>query len=98
MALISGLWRHGPLGLSHSDMTNAESKERTIGAQHRFYYSFSRDGEATWTLNQPVAKQPGQGHGNLAANGEWVMRVWPDLRDGAHVRYSLIRDPGSATP
>jgi hypothetical protein len=91
-----GVTTAGTLVLSHSDMTNAESKDRTIGAQHRFYYSFSRDQGRTWTLNQPVASESGQGHGNMAVRGEWIMLVWPDIRGGAHVRYSLIRDPGVA--
>jgi hypothetical protein len=92
-----GRTSNGTLMLSHSDMTNAETKERTIGARHRFYYSFLFNRGEEWTLNQPVAAEPGQGHGNMAVNGEWAMLVWPDIRGGAHVRFSLLRDPG-ATP
>jgi hypothetical protein len=46
-------------------------------------------------LDQPVAEAPGQGHGNMAVRGKWVMLVWPDIRNGAHVRYSLLHDPGA---
>lgn len=89
-----GLTRGGTLVLSHSDMANEPSTDRTIGRQHRYYYSYSRDLGQTWTLNQPVAPEPGQGHGNLAANGDWVMLVWPDIREPAGLRYALLRDPG----
>jgi hypothetical protein len=35
---------------------------------------------------------------SAAVNGEWAMLVWPDIRGGPHVRFSLMRDPGAATP
>ena len=56
------------------------------------YMSFSRDGGKTWTYNQPLAAAPGQGHGDLAVNGNTVLAVWPDIRGGAHLRYSLLND------
>ena len=91
-----GLTRAGTLVLCHSDMRHEDQKLRTILPEHRFYYSFSRDLGKTWTLNQPVAETSGQGHGNLAANREWVMLVWPDVRTPAGLRFSLVRDPGRA--
>jgi hypothetical protein len=89
-----GMTTHGTLVLSHSDMTNANVRHRTIGPEHRFYYSFSRDRGQTWTFNRPVAVEPGQGHGDLGVNREWIMLVWPDLRGG--IRYTLLRDSGAA--
>jgi hypothetical protein len=51
----------------------------------------SVDGGKTWKANRTVTKdRAGQGHGNVAANGNIVMMVWPDMRDGLHLRYRLI--------
>jgi hypothetical protein len=52
----------------------------------------STDNGSNWTYNRPVAVEPGQGRGNLATNGSWIMAVWPDIRSGPHIRYSLWRD------
>jgi hypothetical protein len=89
-----GLTTNGTLVLSHSDMTNANVRDRTVRPEHRTYYSFSRDLGRTWTFNQPVAAHSGQGHGDLAVNGAWVMIAWPDVRGG--IRNTLMRDPGAA--
>jgi hypothetical protein len=91
-----GLTRGGVLILSHGDMANEPSTDRTIRAHHRFYYSFAHDDGRTWTFNQPVAAESGQGHGNMAVNGTWVMLVWPDIRGGAHLRHSLLREQTSS--
>lgn len=82
----------GTLVLSHSDMRNDEQTDRTVEAVDRFYLSYSHDGGTTWTYNRPVATESGQGHGNLAVNGNWIMAVWPDVRGGAHIRYMLLAD------
>lgn len=82
----------GTLVLAHSDMKQPDQRDRTIDAAHRFYLSWSRDNGTTWIYNQPVAAEAGQGHGNLAVNGNWIMAVWPDTRGGPHLRYSLWRD------
>jgi hypothetical protein len=89
-----GLTKSGTLVLSHSDMTNTNVRDRTIRSDHRIYYSFSRDLGRTWTFNRPLAEEPGQGHGDLATNGDWVMLAWPDVRGG--IRYTVMRDPGAA--
>lgn len=93
-----GLTRRGTLILSHSDMANELSTDRMIRPHHRFYYSFSNDAGRTWTFNQPVATEPGQGHGNLAVNGGWVMLVWPDIRERGGIRYSILDEPGVSIP
>lgn len=85
----------GTLVLAHSDMRNEDQRDRTIDATDRFYLSCSRDDGATWIFNHPVADEAGQGHGNLAVQGNWIMAVWPDIRGGPHVRYTLLRDGGS---
>lgn len=87
-----GLTDAGTLVLSHSDMRNEDQRDRTIGPEHRIYISFSRDGGNTWTYNRALTVEPGQGHGDLAVNGNMVLAVWPDIRGGKHLRYSLLRD------
>src|SRR5690606_37056979 len=87
-----GLTDAGTLVLSHSDMRNEDQRDRTIAPGHRIYMSFSRDGGKTWTYNQPLAAEPGQGHGDLAANGNTVLVVWPDIRGGQHLRYALFEE------
>jgi hypothetical protein len=82
----------GTLVLGHSDMKQPDQRDRTIDPEHRFFLSWSRDNGTTWTYNQPVAPDTGQGHGNLAVNGNWIMAVWPDIRGGPHIRYALRRD------
>ena len=87
-----GLTDAGTLVLSHSDMANEDQRDRTIAPTDRVYVSFSGDGGKIWTYNHPLAAEPGQGHGDLAANGNTVLAVWPDIRGGGHRRYSLLED------
>ena len=82
----------GTLVLAHSDMANEDQRDRTVGGNDRIYLSRSSDDGRTWTFNVPLAADPGQGHGNLAVNSTWIMVVWPDIRGGPHLRYSLLED------
>jgi hypothetical protein len=82
----------GTLVLAHSDMKRADQRDRTITREHRFFLSWSTDNGTTWTYNRPISPDAGQGHGNLAVNGDWIMAVWPDIRGGPHIRYALWRD------
>lgn len=85
---------YGTLVATHSNMHAPHpSTNKTIESIDRYFYSTSRDKGRSWITTIPVTSDTtGQGHGNVAVNGNAVMMVWPDMRDGLHVRYSLYRD------
>jgi hypothetical protein len=89
-----GMTDRGMLYLSYSNMTNTNIKDRTITQSHRYFYALSPDSGNTWTQGNVRLTQDnsGQGHGNMAVNRTWIMFVWPDMRQGLHLRYSLKHD------
>jgi len=92
-----GLTDDGVLFLGHSDMSNDNPRDRKIGDESRIYYSYTPDQGLNWTYNVPVSQDAGQGHGDLAANGSDVMIVWPDIRNGNHLRFTHLQtDKNSA--
>jgi len=100
-ALIGlGMTSGNTLYASYSNQGNSDINDRTIRPSHSYYYSISKDTGKTWETNKPVTTDAsGQGHGSMAVNGNWIMFAWPDMREGLHVRYSLMLDtnvvPGS---
>jgi hypothetical protein len=68
-----------------ADLTN-----RNLESSDRLNLTWSTDNGDSWKTPQKMGTGSGQGHGNLAVNGNWVMVVWPDMRDGQHVRFSIL--------
>jgi len=71
-----------------------ESKEalledRTVDQRWRSFYAISSDQGKTWTEYCVTGDESGQGWGNLSANGNWVMMLWPDAREN-RIRYNLF--------
>lgn len=72
------------LYVCYSNQTNSDIKDRTINTGDQYYYKISSDEGTKWESVQTVTNDnSGQGHGNCAANGNWVMFVWPDMRGGS---------------
>lgn len=65
-------------------------QNRTVDQRWRSFFATSSDRGATWTQHPITQDESGQGWGNLAVNGEWVMMIWPDARQ-CRLRCNLIR-------
>ena len=82
------------VSFSNQNGRSGNINNRSVAPAARSYYAVSGDGGQTWTAHRVTADESGQGWGNIAANGSWVMMVWPDNRAGKTLRYNLILDNG----
>jgi len=84
----------GTLYASHASIENPDTLTKTVRPGDFFALHASRDGGLSWSPAQRVTVDvAGQGFGNIAANGDVLMAVWPDVRGGElHLRYRLWRD------
>jgi len=82
---------HGTLYASHASIEYPDTLTKTVRPGDFFALHTSRDSGRSWSPAQRVAADvAGQGFGNIAANGDVLMAVWPDVRGGElHLRYRL---------
>lgn len=80
---------------SSQNGASGDINNKNVTGSAKSYYAVSRDNGQTWTEFRATQDNTGQGWGNIAANGNWVMMVWPDARGGKGLRYNLIEDAQS---
>lgn len=61
-----------------------------MNSKHRYFFAVSNDYGNNWKTFRVTEDNTGQGWGSIAANGNKVLLIWPDMRGGKHLRYSII--------
>ena len=77
----------------NKETENIENRE--VKSTYRYYFAVSNDNGYNWNTFRATEDNTGKGWGSIAANGKKVLLIWPDMRGGKHLRYSIVESSGN---